>query len=181
MIGRGERYPLVRHVTEDEIGRQPAACFGLGDVPHDGARLARPTMQSTHNPGWRGIRGAHAAYPWATVFNACGVLIDHTRSAHAKACESRGRMQSNRPIHSNRELHTEPFHGRFPNAHRSEIHSRCHLRTRDKQCSVTPNRCATRERPARSQPETGTLRRGVSDEIARTPATIYRWPRREFA
>ena len=30
MIGRGERFPLVRHVTEDE--NSPAGCFGLGDV-----------------------------------------------------------------------------------------------------------------------------------------------------
>ena len=39
MIGRGERYPLARRVTEDEIA---PACFGLGNVRADAACLARP-------------------------------------------------------------------------------------------------------------------------------------------
>ncbi len=61
MIGRDERYPLVRHVTEDEIWPRPVSvsitCRAVG------ACLARPTIRSPRNPGWRGIRGALAAYP----------------------------------------------------------------------------------------------------------------------
>ena len=61
MIGRGERYPFVRHVTEDEIRPRldsvSATCRAVGVC------FARPMIRPTHNPGWRGIRGAHAAYP----------------------------------------------------------------------------------------------------------------------
>ncbi len=74
MIGRGERYPLVRHVTEAEISPRPisvsATCHAVGTC------LARPTNRSIHNPGWHGIRGAHAAYPGLWCQNAFGVLID---------------------------------------------------------------------------------------------------------
>ncbi len=61
MIGRGARYPLGRHVAEAEIWPRPVAvsatCRAVGTC------LARPTIRLTHDPGWRGIRGAHAAYP----------------------------------------------------------------------------------------------------------------------
>ena len=73
MIGRDERYPLVRHVTEDEIRPRPvsvsATCRAVGTC------LARPTIRAIHNPGWRGIRGAHATYPGLRCQNAFGVLI----------------------------------------------------------------------------------------------------------
>ncbi len=76
MIGRGRRYPLVRHVTEDEIRSRPvsvsATCRAVGTC------LARPTIRAIHNPGWRGIRGAHATYPGLRCQNAFGVLIDAT-------------------------------------------------------------------------------------------------------
>ena len=63
MIGRGERYPLVRHVTEDEICPRRRTVSVSATCRAIGTRLARPTIRSTRNPGWCGIRGAHAAYP----------------------------------------------------------------------------------------------------------------------
>jgi hypothetical protein len=52
---------LVRHVTEDEIHPRPIS-VSVRCRP-TGTRLARPTILSTRNPGWRGNRGALAAYP----------------------------------------------------------------------------------------------------------------------
>ena len=76
MIGRDERYPFVRHVTEDEIfPRRPRIVSVSATCREVGACLARPTICSTRNPGWRGIRGAHAAYPGLRCQNAYGVLI----------------------------------------------------------------------------------------------------------
>ena len=60
-IVRGKRYPLVRHVTEDEIHPRPIS-VSVRCRP-TGTRLARPTILSTRNPGWRGNRGALAADP----------------------------------------------------------------------------------------------------------------------
>ena len=60
MIGRGERYPLARRVTEDEIA---PACFGLGNVPCRCSVFGSTAIRSIRNPGWRGIRGALATYP----------------------------------------------------------------------------------------------------------------------
>ncbi len=77
MIGRGERYPFVRHVTEDEIcPRRPRIVSVSATYRAVGACLARPTNRLTHDPGWRGIRGAHAAYPGLRCQNAFGVLVD---------------------------------------------------------------------------------------------------------
>ncbi len=61
MIGRGKRFPLDRHVTEDEIHPRPISVSAKCRSAR--SRLARPMIQSTRNPGWRGIREALAAYP----------------------------------------------------------------------------------------------------------------------
>jgi len=79
MIGRGERYPLVRHVTEDETRPRPV-CFGLGDVSFswsafgstDDSFDSKPRVARHSRSSWR--------LPWATVSNAYGELIDTSQA-----------------------------------------------------------------------------------------------------